>query len=310
MQQDMSPPTPGASLGIACGLGAALIWGAWPVITTMGVKANISPVQVVILRFLVAGILLAPFALRGPSTLRDWGKAAVFAIFAGTPYALLVTSAFEYAPASHGGVIIPGTVLLVSLMAAHLWLGDRLTKLRAFGAVLILIGLGGLAGGAAGGLRTMFGDMLLMAGGLSWATYTFLLRRWPMDGLRVASRVAFLSLILVGGLAVAGYGEGLTSLPIETLALQGLWQGILSATVALLLFNKAVGILGSGRASIINALTPVIAVLLSFLMLDEVPTLIEFAGLITIMAGIAIALGIRIKPIRRKRGTAHVPEVS
>lgn len=310
MQHDMSTPSPRTSLGIACGLGAAIIWGAWPVITSMGVKDNISPIHVVMLRFLVAGILLSPFAFRGPSTLKDWGKAAMFALFAGTPYGLLVTSAFQYAPASHGGVIIPGTVLLVSLMAAHLWLGDKLTRLRAFGAVMILFGLGALAGGASGGLGTLFGDMLLMAGGISWASYTFLLRHWPMDGLTVASRVAFLSLILVGGLALAGYGEGLTAVPLKALALQGLWQGILSAIVALLMFNRAVAILGSGRASIINALTPVIAVLLSFLVLDEVPTLIEFAGLVTIMAGIAIALGIRIKPLRRKRPQAQLPELS
>ena len=182
--------------------------------------------------------------------------------------------------------------------------------MRAFGAVMILFGLAALAGGAAGGLRTLFGDMLLMAGGISWASYTFLLRRWPMDGLTVASRVAFLSLIMVGILALAGFGEGLTSVPLGTLALQGLWQGVLSAVVALLLFNRAVGILGSGRASILNALIPVIAVLLSFLLLDEVPTLPEFAGLVTIMAGIAVALGIRLKPLRRKRMGAQLPETT
>lgn len=310
MQQNIGTPPPRASLGIMLGLGAAMIWGAWPVVTSMGVKAEIAPVHVVMLRFLVAGILLSPFAFRGPSTLKDWGKAAVFALFAGTPYALLVTSAFEFAPASHGGVIIPGTVLLVSLMAAHFWLGDRLTRLRAFGALMILIGLGALAGGASGGPDTILGDLLLMAGGISWASYTFLLRRWPMDGLTVASRVAFLSLILVGCLALAGYGEGLSDVPMETLMVQGLWQGILSAIVALLLFNRAVSILGSSRASIINALTPVIAVLLSFLILNEVPTSLEFAGLVTIMAGIAVAIGVRIKPLRRKRDNTHVPEVS
>ena len=58
MQQDMTTPATRTSLGIACGLGAALIWGAWPVITTMGVKAEMTPVQVVMLRFIVAGIIL------------------------------------------------------------------------------------------------------------------------------------------------------------------------------------------------------------------------------------------------------------
>ncbi|WP_262692140.1 DMT family transporter [Kordiimonas aestuarii] len=301
--------SPSTSLGILCGLGAALIWGAWPVVTSIGVKESITPVQVVMLRFMVAGVLLAPFAFRGPSSLKGWGKALVLAICAGTPYTLLVTTAFQHAPASHGGVVIPGTVMFLSLVAAHVWLGDKLTRTRAFGGFMITLGLAALAGGAAGGVETLRGDLLFMAGGVMWASYTFLLRHWPMDGLVVASRVAVISLIFVGILATFGFGQGLMNVPIKTIMVQGLWQGVLSAIVALVMFNRAVGILGSGRATIINALTPVIAVLLSFFILGEIPTLIEFAGLLTIMAGIAVALGIRLKRLKKPKVPAtQLPE--
>ncbi|WP_417449944.1 DMT family transporter [Kordiimonas sp.] len=302
--------SPSARLGTFFGLGAALIWGAWPIVTSMGVNESMTPAQVVMLRFIVAGTLLAPFAFRGPSSFKGWGKALVFAICAGAPYTFLVANAFQHAPASHGGVVIPGTVMFISLVAAHFWLGDRLTRTRAFGAFMILLGLLALAGGAAGGIATLRGDLLFMAGGVSWASYTFLLRHWPMDGLVVASRVAVISLVMVCILAGFGFGAGLTDVPVKTVITQGLWQGVLSAIVALLLFNRAVCILGSGRASIINALTPVIAVLLSFIILGEVPTLVEFAGLMTIMAGIAVALGIRIKRGRKIKTPVRLPEPS
>lgn len=283
------------TIGILCGLGAALIWGAWPVVTSIGIQGDITPVQIVMLRFFIAGLILAPFAFRGPSTARDWGKTLVLTLCAGAPYSILVSSAFYFAPASHGGVVIPGTVLFISVLAAHFWLGDRLTRTRTTGAGLIILGLIGLSLGAAGGIATLGGDLMFMAGGILWASYTFLLRRWPADGLMVASRVAFLSLLMFGIMGLFGLGAGLTDVPVKTLVFQGLWQGVLSGIVAILLFNKAVGILGSSRASIVNAMTPAIAVLLSFLILGETPTMIEFIGLLTIMVGIAVALGLRPK---------------
>lgn len=296
------------SIGIACGLGAALIWGAWPVVTSIGIQGSITPVQIVMLRFFIAGLILAPFAFRGPSSLRDWGKALVFSLCAGAPYAILVSTAFYFAPASHGGVVIPGTVLLISVLAAHFWLGDRLTRTRILGAGLIILGLLGLALGAAGGIETLGGDLMFVAGGVMWASYTFLLRRWPGDGLLIASRVAVLSLLMSGILGLFGVGAGLSEVPTKTIIFQGLWQGILSGIVAIVLFNKAVAILGSGRASIVNAMTPAIAVLLSFVVLGEIPTLIEFTGLATIMVGIAVALGLRPKLKRPPKTYATLPE--
>ena len=32
-------------IGMLCGLGAAIIWGAWPVVTSIGVKESFSPFQ-------------------------------------------------------------------------------------------------------------------------------------------------------------------------------------------------------------------------------------------------------------------------
>ena len=50
--------------GVSCGLGAALIWGAWPVVSGLGVADSLSPYDVAALRFGVAGLVLLPLALR------------------------------------------------------------------------------------------------------------------------------------------------------------------------------------------------------------------------------------------------------
>lgn len=287
-------PTPALpTAGILCGLGAAFIWGTWPVVTALGVKSDsLTAFQLVLLRFAVAAPLLLPFAFRGKSGMREWAQAFVMMLGAGFPYSLLVSSAFEHAPASHGGVIIPGTMLTVSVLLAHVWFGERLTRARLVGVAAILVGLGCLTVGTEGAMR---GDLMFMAGGLMWAGYTFFFRRWPTDGLVIAARVSLLSLVLVAAGVAFGYADGIADVAPETIITQGFWQGVVSAILALVLFNKAVSLLGSGRAATLNALIPVVAVVLAFLVLHEVPSQVELLGLVAIIGGIAVAMGLKIR---------------
>ncbi len=282
--------------GIACGVGAAMIWGAWPVVTAIGVHdETMTPFHLVLVRFAVAGPLLLPFAFRGNPGLKEWGQAFIFMLGAGFAYSMVVSTAFLYAPASHGGVIIPGTMMVTSLVAAHFLLDEKMTPHRTASVAVILLGLVLLAVGDGAGAMT--GDLLFVAGGLMWASYAFLLRRWPTDSLALAARISILSLVCAGVGAALGYADGIVAVTAKTLATQGLWQGVLSAIVALVLFSKAVGHLGSGRASTLNALIPVIAVSLSFLILGEKPGVIEWLGLLGVIMGIAGAMGVR--PIKQ-----------
>ncbi len=292
-------PVPAVPLvGIICGLSAAFIWGTWPVVTSIGVNADaLTPFQLVLLRFAVAGPLLLPFAFRGRPGLREWGQAFVMMLGAGFTYSLVVSSAFQYAPAGHGGVIIPGTMLVTSLILAHFWFGEKITRTRGIGAAAILVGLVCLAGG--GMTPSIKGDLLFMAGGLLWAGYTFFVRQWPTNGLVIAARVSVLSLLLVAIGSVFGYAEGISDVSFETIVTQGIWQGVVSAILALVLFNKAVGYLGTSRAATLNALIPVVAVILSFLVLGEEPTPVELLGLVAIIGGIGVAMGLR--PRRKQR---------
>lgn len=279
-------------VGIACGIAAAIIWGTWPVVTSMGVHDDaMTPFHLVLMRFAVAGPLLLPFAFRGNPGLREWGQAFALMLGAGFTYSMVVSTAFVHAPASHGGVIIPGTMMFASLTAAHFLLGEKMTLYRSVSVGIIIAGLLMLALGD--GAEAMQGDLLFVVGGFMWATYTFLLRRWPTDGLVVAARISVLSLLMVGIGALFGFADGITEVATATLLTQGLWQGVVSAILALVLFNKAVGYLGSGRAATLNALIPVVAVTLSFIILGEEPGRIEMMGLLAVILGISGAIGIR-----------------
>ena len=89
-------------VGILCGLAAALIWGAWPVVSRLGVEAALSPYDVAALRFGVAGLILLPLLLRRAPRALDglgWPRALLLACGAGVPYVAVTVEGLRYAPA-------------------------------------------------------------------------------------------------------------------------------------------------------------------------------------------------------------------
>ncbi len=80
--------------GMIMGACAAFIWGGWPVVTSLAVKDNISPYQVVMLRTFVSFPLLLPFLFRGKNTVRIWAQTILLRLRAGAPYSLLVSRSF------------------------------------------------------------------------------------------------------------------------------------------------------------------------------------------------------------------------
>ena len=277
--------------GMLFGGTAAVIWGAWPVVTALGVDASVTPYQLVLLRFFIAAPLLLPWALRGPHRITDWLKILVFAIFAGIPYSFIVSSGFQYTSATHAGVIIPGTIMLTSLIGSHFFLNDKMHRYRLIGGGAILTGLWLLAIGAPDtAAQSLKGDLLFFAGGLMWAIYTMLLRIWPVNPIVVTARVALISMLLLSVFSPLLPAAGFDNVEASVMVQQGLWQGFISSVLGLVLFNRGVALMGPARAGVTNAIIPVISTILAFFILSEVPTPVEGLGLMAILAGIGIAM--------------------
>jgi len=296
---DVKHPSGNINLGILFGGTAALIWGAWPVITALGVHASLSPYQLVLLRIFVSATILLPWVFRGKNSLRDWARIGLLSLVAGAPYSYIASSGFNYTSATHGGVIIPGTIMLTSLFASHFFLGDRLNRYRTTGAICIILGLLLLAAGAGGGEEagsSLVGDLMFFTAGVMWASYTMLLRVWPVDPVVVTARVAFASLFWILLAQPFMPSIDFSNVPTGMLVLQLVWQGVISSVLAIILFNKGVAIMGAAHASVLNAMIPVVSTVLAFIVLSEVPTGLEQAGLISILVGIAVAMFLKPKP--------------
>lgn len=287
--------------GIACGTLAAIIWGAWPVVSKLGVGQSLGPTDIAALRFGVAGLLLLPLIMKkGLGGLRLW-QVLLLATGAGIPYVLVTIAGLTFAPAGHSGAIGPAVMLMCTTLGGWWLLGEHpgrrtLGLFTLLGGVL-LIGLNNWSAGANGN-DSWIGDLLFIGSGVLWASYTVLVKRWSVPPLHATALVAVTSMIAYLPLyLVATGGVPLRQAPWQELLLQGGFQGICASFLALLLYSKAVSLLGAGRGAIFSALVPGAAIVFAYPILGETPGPLELAGMALVTLGMIQALGL----IRRRR---------
>ena len=280
--------------GMLYGTLAALIWGAWPVVSRVGVQQSLDPADITALRFGVAGLLLLPLVWRRGLGGLGWGAALVLAAGAGVPYVLVTVAGLAIAPAGHAGVIVPSCMLTFSALGSWLFLSDRPDRGRLIGLSVIvggvlLIGWEGLTGH---GLDVWTGDLLFVAGGLLWAIYTVASRYWSVDPLHATALVSVLSMVLYLPIYLLFGEPRIFEAPLEETLFQGLFQGLFAAVLALLFYTRAVALLGAARGAVFAALVPGFALLMAYPALGEVPSARELLGVAVVTLGMTGALGL------------------
>ena len=115
--------------------------------------------------------------------------------------------------------------------------------------------------------------------------------RAKLDPLHAAALVATGSLVIYLPIYVVLYGARLAQIPFADLAVQALFQGILVTIVSIVLYGRAVVILGASAGAAFGALVPALSALLAIPLLGEWPQATDWAAIIVISAGVYLASG-------------------
>lgn len=292
MDSSPQPPSPplkrATSLGVLCGAGSALFWAFGFVAARHGVLIGMSPLVLSLHRFVWPGLALLPVvATSGFSDLGGlgWRRGIAITLFGGLPLALWSYVGYVYVPLGHGSIIQPSCAAVGGLILARLILKEQLPPRRIAGALTIVLGLAviGIEALRTMGSQGIFGDLLFVAAGSSFAIFGMFLRLWRIPPMRAAAVTSVLSLIglpillfAYGNFVAAGFTENL---------LQAIVQGIFAGPAAIYLFTRAVILLGAGRAALYPSLVPLFSLLIGFLMLGEVPSVPQLIGLAIVVAG-------------------------
>ncbi|PWS37539.1 hypothetical protein DFH01_11980 [Falsiroseomonas bella] len=287
-------PSRNTLIGLGFGLAAAFAWGAQAVVMRSGTLAGYSPLDLASLRYLAAGLVLAPFAWRARHELARIGLPRLLALAAtgGAGNALLFGWGLVHAPASHGGTVAPitaavmGAVLGIPLLREWPTRG-RMLAIGVLVAGVLLIGRDGVAGAHPGAWR---GDLILVAAGTVWAAFTLLLRRWQVPALAGNAALCGLSALILLPPWLALGGGAVPNLPLEMALLQMAAQGLIASALATTLYARAGELMGATRTACLTALVPVMAVILSVLVLREPLGAAKLAGVVMAVGAMLVAV--------------------
>lgn len=284
--------------GIAVGLLAASIGALYTVYARWGIARGLSSPDLTALRFGVAGLAMLPLLVKAFVSQRTvlsekWRVWIAVSLLAGTPFGLLMFGALQFAPSSHAAVF-PFSAMSVMGMLIGAWaLHDRITRRRASGIAVVLIGLVLVSGidPATFTSRSVLGDAMFIAAGTLWAGFGVLLRKHRLDPLLATSVIAFSALVTYVPCYLWATGaKGLLTTSSEVFWTEALIQGLIAGTGTLFTYAKMVSILGPARAAVFPALAPGLAALMAWPILGHMPGTFEIIGLFIVMAGLLFAV--------------------
>lgn len=314
MQSDSPSYLKGALFGFA----AVSIWAGWSAMTRLAVTTSLDAWDIPALRFGVAGVLLSPIVLRRGIGLDRLGWLGLGGIIAGTgaPYALVAAAGLRFAPAYDQGALNPGCMpLFVALVAASA-LREKPSTAQKTGLSLILAGALIIVGwhGSSWSISRSFGDALFLVASFLTACFTVIMRQAKLDPIHIAALVSTGSLVIYVPGYLALHGIRLAEVPLADLTIQVIFQGIVVTIISLVLYGRAVVILGASGGAAFGALVPALSALLAIPLLGEWPNTSDWAGIILISAGVYLASGgplpVLMRRPRRHDALCRNPEAS
>lgn len=243
------------------------------------------------LRFLLAAVILLPFALPRERLERldfFWMGVAGLCAFAGSA---LQQAGLQFTTAGNAGFITSMYVVLVPVLLVVIWrqrmswVAWAAAMLAVFGAMLL--STGGIGLRLAG--KSVLGDALELFGSMGWAFHVIAVGRgaWRMPVLTFATGQYF-----VAGTLNLGLGLGLESRLLDGLAVA--WWTVIYIAVISTAIGYTLQVVGQRHAppsdaAIILSLESVFAALFGFLFLSERLNLIQGLGCVLIFGAVLLA---------------------
>jgi len=271
---------------------AVLITASYPVATRAGVTGSFAPHELVTLRFGVGALLFLPYLLLHWRKVgrAAWLQGLPLTLFQGAGMGALVICGLQLAPANHAAALGPGVNPAWVALLGFVVFAKRPSSRIVVGATLCAIGVLALAwwGSAERNMTVLAGDAMFLTASALGALYVLQLRNWGVSAIQGAAIVSLYSaLVVVPWYLWSAPAPMWRVAPLE-LCWQVLWQGVLIGCISFVALNHAISRLGAERSSALVALVPVLAAVLGFIFLGEVPSATEIAAFVAISAGVSI----------------------
>ncbi len=278
---------------------ATLIWSA-NFVVAKAVNKQIPPVALSFYRWLLASVIIAPFAWKSFS--KEWAV-----IKRSLPYLFLISlmgislfNTFVYVGAHYTSSInlaLIGTTSspIMAVLFARIFLKEKIGWLKLAGMLLCITGvLYLLCKGNFSNLLSLHfseGDLWVLLAAFCFAVYNTMVKKKPTG----ISAVPFLFTIFTLGTLLllpafiweAGQHPAISWN--SDLLLSILYLGLGASVICFLIWNKAIGCLGAGRTAIFGNLIPVFSSIEATIFLKEKISGIHLISFFLVIGGLFLA---------------------
>ncbi|HEX3976186.1 MAG TPA: EamA family transporter [Solirubrobacteraceae bacterium] len=286
----------------------SVTWGASYLLIKIGINGGVPAPDVAWLRVALAAVILVVLAWRAGTmgTLAGrWRWVVGYAVAEiSIPFPLIAAGEVHIA-SSLAAIIIASVPLIVTVLSLRFDPSERPTPVRALGLAIGFAGVIALVGiDVAGSSAQVLGALAVLVGAVGYAIGPMLVKL-GMDGMD--SRAAMGASLVIATIILAPFAA--VDLPHRMptagalAAVAGL--GVFCTAMAFVVYTVLVREAGTGRATIITYVNPLVAVVLGVSLLGERPGPGALAGLVMILAGSWLSTGGRFPPrgpLRPRRG--------
>jgi drug/metabolite transporter (DMT)-like permease len=269
----------------------SMIWGGTFIAGRL-ISPDIEPMASSAFRFLIASgvLLISMFWMGGlkPLTLKQ-GVTICFLGFVGIfMYNVFFFKGLQLIPASRASLIVAINPAMIAL-ASFFFLRERLTLINVFGLILSLVGVSFIVGQGSLVVDGFgLGDLSILMCVVSWVCYTVFSKTISSEiGAfhTVTYSILFGTGLLVMGCWVTGVDMSLKRVSdVDWIAY--VYLGGFGSALAYILYYQGIQALGATRSGVFIGLSPLTAVLIGVIWLEETMTVFQIVGGFLVITGV------------------------
>ncbi len=277
-------------------LALAAMWGSSFMFNRIAV-ADLPPLTVVAGRVGVAALVLTIIVYatgrRLPPPGRIWAPFVLIAVIGNALPFYLITWGQQVVESALAGILMAGMPLATLVLAHFLIAGEHLTRQRAagfatgFAGIVVLMGPAALAG-VGGDVLRIVSQLAVFGGALCYALQSVLTRLIIKGDVMVAAAATLIVASIIV-LPVALWMDRPWQLAPGAGSLAAVaWLGVMPTALATILYFQLIRSAGPSFMSLVNYLSPSVAVFLGVALMAEHPHANAYLGLALILSGIAL----------------------
>ncbi len=290
----MTAPTHLSRGDLLRALGVIVIWGLNFVVMKIGLQ-SLSPMMLGALRFAAASL---PFIVFVRCPAMPWRYIMAYGLAQGVgQFGLLFLGLRLGMTAGMASVVMQTQAFFTLVMAATL-LGERARAWQWLGLLIAFVGLLMIAGAHGEGARqmTLIGFVLTLGAAFMWAVSNLVARRAAQAGAyEPFPFIVWSSLVpIVPFLLLSAWVDGTASMAKQIAGFDGralfavTYLALLATLLAYSLWTRLLQRHPAGRVTPFSLLVPVVGLVAAMTLLGEVPTPLQWAGTVTVLAGMVV----------------------